>query len=99
MSLVIAYIAEGKLYLKRGEQAPELIESPFVQQMLDRAARARQRHDWKNEGMAWQLGIGGGSRCRTVCRCPTSDATETVLARGVKEVCRGKMIETVRITG
>ena len=57
----IAYLAEGKLYLKRGDGEPQLIESPFVQQMLDRIERNRQRHGWKDGGgMAWQsFGSGG----------------------------------------
>ena len=59
MTPTIAYLAEGKLYMKRGVAAPRLIDSPFVQQMLDRIQRSRERHDWKNQGMAWQVGAGG----------------------------------------
>ncbi|HEY2586723.1 MAG TPA: hypothetical protein VGI81_13245 [Tepidisphaeraceae bacterium] len=51
-----AYLAEGKLYLKRDGAAPRLIDSPFVQSMLDRVARDRQRNDWKSEGLGWQFG-------------------------------------------
>lgn len=51
----IAYLADGKLYLKPPGVEPQLIESPFVQQMLDRIERNRQRHGWKESGgMAWQ---------------------------------------------
>ena len=63
MPQAIGYVAEGKLYLKREvDEAPKLIDSPFVQQMLDRIQRTRERHDWKNQGMAWQtgaMGLGG----------------------------------------
>jgi hypothetical protein len=59
MTPTVAYLAEGKLYMKRGDAAPRLIDSPFVQQMLDRIQRTRERHDWKNQGMAWQMGAGG----------------------------------------
>src|SRR5688500_6672094 len=43
----------------RGAADPRLIDSPFVQSMLDRIQRTRERHDWKNQGMAWQMGAGG----------------------------------------
>src|SRR2546423_882489 len=59
MTPTIAYLAEGKLYLKRPDAAPALIDSPFVQQMLERVQRTRQRHDWKNQGMSWGLGGRG----------------------------------------
>jgi hypothetical protein len=57
----IAYVAEGKLYLKKTDtaDAAQLLESPFVQTMLDRSERTRQRYDWKNQGMAWQLNPAG----------------------------------------
>lgn len=51
----VAYVAEGKLYLKREGAQSQLLESPFVQGILDRVARARQNNDWKNAGMAWQF--------------------------------------------
>ena len=51
----IAYVAEGKLYLKREASQPQLIESPFVQGLLDRVARTREKNDWKSSGMAWQF--------------------------------------------
>jgi hypothetical protein len=51
----IAYVAEGKLYLKREGNQPQLIESPFVQGLLDRVARTREKNDWKSSGMAWQF--------------------------------------------
>ena len=59
MTPTIAYLAEGKLYMKPGVAPPKLIDSPFVQQMLDRIQRSRERHDWKSQGMAWQVGAGG----------------------------------------
>lgn len=49
----IAYLSDGKLFLKRdgaaGDKA-ELLESPFAQQSLDRSQRSRQRSDWKTKG-------------------------------------------------
>jgi hypothetical protein len=59
MPLAIAYLADGKLFLKQGDDPPRLIESPFVQQMLDRVQRSSQRNNWKNSGMGWQFSAAG----------------------------------------
>lgn len=45
--LQIAFLAEGKLYVKRGAKAAELVESPFAQGVLDRAAKTQERHGWR----------------------------------------------------
>jgi len=55
-SPAIAYIAEGKLYTQTRDSAAKLIESPFVQGILDRVERDRERGEWKNQGMAWNFG-------------------------------------------
>src|SRR3954464_13854796 len=61
MTPTVAYLAEGKLYVKRPQsEKPALIDSPFVQQMLERAERARQRHGWKNQSMGWRLNTAAG---------------------------------------
>ena len=51
----VAYLAEGKLYLAAPGEKPDLVESHFAQEILDRQERNRQRHDWKQSGMAWNL--------------------------------------------
>jgi len=52
----VAYLADGKLYLvEGGRDRTRLIESPFVQEMLDRQQRSRQRFGWQDQGMMWQL--------------------------------------------
>ena len=61
----VAYLAEGKLYLRDAsapaDAAARLIESPFVQQQLDRAAQQRQRHEWKGgNDMLWGGMSGSG---------------------------------------
>jgi hypothetical protein len=59
-SAEVAYLAEGKLYLAAPGRKPELVESHFAQEMLDRQERNRQRHDWKQSGMAWNfMGMPG----------------------------------------
>jgi hypothetical protein len=51
----IAYIAEGKLYTQGSTGDARLVESAFVQTILDRAEKNRERNDWKSGNMAWQL--------------------------------------------
>src|SRR4051812_44560051 len=51
----LAYIAEGKLYTQSPGLAAKLIESPFVQNILDRVERDRERGEWKSQGMAWNF--------------------------------------------
>src|SRR3954471_21799618 len=52
----VAYLAEKKLYVAAsGAEKPALVESHFVEEMLDRRERNRQRHDWRQSGMAWNF--------------------------------------------
>jgi hypothetical protein len=50
MQPTIAYLAEGKLYVRKPGGEPELVESQFAQEMLDRTERSRQRNEWKTQG-------------------------------------------------
>ncbi len=50
MSLNLAYLAQGKLHLKLGDEPVRTIESKFAQTVRDRALRQQQQHGWKNEG-------------------------------------------------
>src|SRR5690348_6431291 len=64
----VAYLAEGKLFVHDGAAASEatLVESPFVQGILDRLERNRERNEWKNGGWSFSaasfMGMGGMSR-------------------------------------
>ena len=51
----IAYVAEGKLYTQGVTGEPRLVESTFVQNILDRVEKNRERNDWKSGNMSWQL--------------------------------------------
>src|SRR4051812_6567918 len=51
----VAYLSDGKLYLKEPAKPPRLVESAFAQGLADRAARGRQRNDWKAKGAWWNL--------------------------------------------
>ena len=50
MSLNLAYLAQGKLHLKLGDEPVRTVESKFAQTVRDRALRLQQQHGWKNEG-------------------------------------------------
>ena len=54
-ALKVAYLAQGKLYITQLGKDPKLVESAFVQELLDRAERSRERNNWKDDGMAWNL--------------------------------------------
>lgn len=60
MNTQIAYLAEGKLYLKLGALAPRQVQSAFAQGVLDRVATNRERNEWKsrNQGLP---GSGAGT--------------------------------------
>jgi hypothetical protein len=51
-----AYVAEGKLYAATAGEPAVLVDSPFVQTLMDRVEKERSRNDWKAGGMAWNLG-------------------------------------------
>jgi hypothetical protein len=54
----IAYVAEGKLYTQAATGEAKLVESSFLQGILDRVEKNRQRNEWKG-GMAWDFSSRG----------------------------------------
>lgn len=56
----VAYLASGKLYVKREGRAEELIESAFGQQMVEDAIRERQKNEWKTRSQTGRIMAGGG---------------------------------------
>ena len=52
----VAYLAEGKLFTAAAGEKPQVVESHFAQEMLDRRERNRQRNEWRGGGMAWNFG-------------------------------------------
>lgn len=50
-----AYVAEGKLYSQLPGESAKLVESVFVQTILDRVETSRSRNEWKSAGMAWNF--------------------------------------------
>lgn len=60
MSTSIAYISQGRLFIKRGDGPPRSIESRFGQDMIDREARSRQKNQWKAKSPGWNIRADGG---------------------------------------
>jgi hypothetical protein len=54
----IAYVAEGKLFIHDSTGKSRLVESTFVQNILDRVEKNRERNEWKSGNMAWQFSRG-----------------------------------------
>lgn len=50
MRPTIAYLAQGKVRLKIGNEPPRTIESPYANQIREREVRAQQRNSWKAQG-------------------------------------------------
>jgi len=60
MTKDLAYLSRGKMYLKRGDAPPELLESQFGESVRQRAKEIQKRHAWKTEGRGAQF-MGGGA--------------------------------------
>lgn len=50
MQPTLAYLAQGKVRLKVGDQPPRTVESPYADQIREREVRAQQRNSWKSQG-------------------------------------------------
>jgi hypothetical protein len=55
----IAYIAQGKIHVKRGDAAPQILESQFGQNVRQRAIDLEKRNAWKTQGTGSQFMRGG----------------------------------------
>src|ERR1700761_8495616 len=55
----IAYIAQGKIHVKRGDAAPQILESQFGQNVRQRAIDLEKRNAWKTQGSGSQFMRGG----------------------------------------
>ena len=43
----IAYLAQGRIRIKAGEQPPRTLDSAYAHSMREKAVRAQQKHSWK----------------------------------------------------
>ena len=55
----IAYISQGKLFLRSDSKKKELIESEFGQRIVDTAHKINKKHEWKAKDPGAQF-MGGG---------------------------------------
>jgi hypothetical protein len=54
----LVFISRGKMFLKWGNKELQELQSPYIQNVMDRMERARQRHSWK-EGTAFESSFVG----------------------------------------
>lgn len=52
----IAYLAQGKVWLKLGDAKPRLVQSPYATNVHEKAIRAQQRNSWKSQGGGFLAG-------------------------------------------
>ncbi|MBC3806885.1 hypothetical protein H8K52_05940 [Undibacterium seohonense] len=60
-SISIAYLANGKLFYKDAHAVIEQVQSPYVQEMMDKMERQKERHAWK-ENTSFSVSANGGMR-------------------------------------
>jgi len=53
MSPAVAYLSDGRLFLKLPEEEPRELQSTFAQQVIERQARTRAVHGWKSQSGVW----------------------------------------------
>lgn len=49
-SATVAYLAQGKIRLKVGDNAPRTVDSAYGNTIREKAVRAQQKHSWKAQG-------------------------------------------------
>lgn len=59
MNFSFAYLAQGKLYLKKGAESVQVVESRFGQQVRERAMQIQDRNAWKTQGTGARFMRGG----------------------------------------
>jgi hypothetical protein len=48
--VIIAYLAQGKIRIKAGDEAPCTVDSVYGNSIREKAVRAQQKHSWKSAG-------------------------------------------------
>ena len=48
--LTIAYLAQGRIRIKTGNEPPRTIDSVFGNSIREKAVRVQQKHSWKSAG-------------------------------------------------
>jgi hypothetical protein len=57
----LAFLANGRLWLRAPGSEAAPVDSPYVQEAADRRERARERHSWK-QGTSFGIAAGGNMR-------------------------------------
>lgn len=50
MDATFAYLSDGRLYVKDGDQPARLIDSHFAQDITRAALEVQQKREWKTQG-------------------------------------------------
>lgn len=53
MPPTVAYLSDGKLFLKSPDAEPREVQSSFARQVMERQARTREVHGWREESGLW----------------------------------------------
>jgi len=59
--VALAFLANGKLFYKGAQSGVEQVQSPYVQEMIDKLERHQERHAWK-ENTSFSVAANGGMR-------------------------------------
>lgn len=92
MNFAVAWLAQGKLRVKKPGEPPRIVESRFAQGIRERAAQARRRHDWKTCGE----GPDGQSRAVLWGRAPKApEAVRIAITSFSRGAVAGQMLYSV----
>ena len=78
----IAYLADGKLHLKLGDEPPRVVESPFAESVRARQASLARRSAWKTEGEGARFLAAGHFTGDAEATAASALAAITGLSRG-----------------
>lgn len=94
MSLSIAYLSQGKLYLKQGKNPAQMIESEFAQTVRDRIASTQRRNAWKSQANS-QNPMADILPAHLFPQDSTGEARLPVIVRAVSLCEEGKLLYTL----
>jgi len=95
----IAYLADGRIHLKLGDEPPRAVESPFAESVRAREASLVQRNAWKTQGPGARFLAGGLMAGNEEATGGTAYAAITGLSRGRTPGEVLYSLETTAVTG
>jgi hypothetical protein len=90
----IAYLADGKVHVKLGDEPPRVVESPFIESARRRETSIVQRNAWKTEGASALVAARGADPTGIV-----DLATITGISRGRAAEELLYVVRTSAVTG